>query len=102
MIRTDHLLSRRPEAGSPFFHGVRSPEALENSPFRGQMSRVTGCYRRKRSNGLLTAVAQSWRAFVAPPARSRLQLERRHGMRGGIDNGIRKQSEIKDAGNAGV
>src|SRR5439155_13051220 len=27
MIRTDRLLSRCPEAGSPFFHGVRSPEA---------------------------------------------------------------------------
>jgi RNA polymerase sigma factor (sigma-70 family) len=25
MIRKDHLLSRRPEAGSLFFHGVRSP-----------------------------------------------------------------------------
>jgi len=27
MIRTDHLLSRRPEAASRFFHGVKSPEA---------------------------------------------------------------------------
>src|SRR6266853_4825975 len=36
MIRPDHVLSRRPEVGSTFFHGVRSSESLA-SKFAGRV-----------------------------------------------------------------